>query len=112
MNTSYRYVVNARQDVTRGSGYYYIYDRKLMDECGLPLNERNLSLTAPLRWYYKGTPHSPEAVTCRQRAQEWLWRCVEKWGDRPHVDQPHPHDVNWAAVGVHLMEAARANTYR
>lgn len=110
--SQYRYLVNACQDMARGGGYYYIYDRKLMGECGLPVRESNLSLTAPLRWYYSGTIAGPEATTCQQRAQEWLWRCIEKWGDRPQVDAPHPRDVNWAAVNVHLVEAARLASYR
>lgn len=110
--SSYRYVVNARKSATGDGGYYYIYDRKLMSECGLPVNERNLSATVPLRWHYQGTIHGPEAFLCGDRAHRWLERCVAWWGRNPNVNAEHPQDVDWQKVSAHLQEAARVNTYR
>lgn len=109
---AYRYLVNACQDMQRGGGYYYIYDRKLMGECSLPRTERNLSDTVPLRWYYSGSVHGPDAFMCADRARRWLELCTARWGRNPNVDAQHPQDVDWQAVESHLREAARINTYR
>lgn len=110
--TSYRYLLNACQNMSRGGGYYYIYDRKLMAECGLPRTEGNLSDTVPLRWHFSGTVHGPEAFMCADRARRWLELCTARWGRNPGVDGPHPQDVDWQLAADHLREAARANSYR
>lgn len=108
---SYRYLINACQNMQRGGGYYYVYDRKMMAECGLPRTEMNLSDTVPLRWYYEGSVHGPDAFLCADRARRWLELCTARWGRNPNVDAEHPQDVNWERVADHLREAARVQTY-
>jgi hypothetical protein len=112
VSTPYRYLLNVCQDMQRGGGYYYIYDRKLMGECGLPISEHNLSATKPLRWHYSGSVHGPEAFMCADRARRFLELCTARWGRNPNVDAPHPQDVDWERVADDLSRAARAQEGR
>lgn len=107
----YRYCVTTVQH-PEGGGYCHIYDRRLAAECSLPLSEANMSAVRPLRWYYEGDVHGPDAFLAWNAAHRWMNRCKAAWGFNPRHDGPHPQDVDWQLVADHLREAARANCYR
>lgn len=105
-----RYTVNATEN--RDGGYWYIYDRVLWGECGLPVSEDNISRTRPLRWSFAGDIHGDNALLAWREAHAWLFRCNTVWGGPVRVSHSHPADVDWKAVEQALSAAARGQEHR
>lgn len=105
-----RYTVNAIPGPDEG--YWFIYDRELFAECGLPVNEHNPSATVPLRWKYRGDIHGEDAHLSWDAAHRWLANCVAQWGAVPRIGREHPADVDWQAVQDALSAAARGQMNR